>query len=243
MTVLSGAHERFYREELPPANSHVLVQPENRGTGVAITTSILRIMRSDMDAMVAFFPCDHYYKDEDAFAVTIRSAMGFADEHPTSLVLLGAQAHYPEVEYGWIEPGQAIRDLPLSRVNRFWEKPSLQEAQALLRRGCLWNTFVTIGRADTFLELLCAEIPDVVSNIAAALTDKDLDCAYRGVRTVDFSQAVLVPQPHRLLVVHDALSGWTDLGNPTRVIDTLTRNDIEPAWLTEMRSQSEVVKS
>ena len=243
MTVLSGAHERFYREELPPANSHVLVQPENRGTGVAITTSILRIMRSDMDAMVAFFPCDHYYKDEDAFAVTIRSAMAFAEEHPTSLVLLGAQAHLPEVEYGWIEPGQAIRDLPLLRVNRFWEKPSLPEAQALLRRGCLWNTFVTVGRAETFLELLCAEIPDVVSSIAAALTDQDLDPAYRGLSTIDFSHAVLVPQPHRLLVVRDAVSGWADLGNPARVIDTLTRNNIEPAWLAGMRSQAEVVKS
>jgi hypothetical protein len=27
-----------------------------------------------------------------------------------------------------------------------------------------------------------------------------------------------------------------DLGNPARVIDTLVRNRIEPAWLTEMRS-------
>ena len=243
MSVLTRAHERFYREELPPANSQILVQPENRGTGVAITAAILRIIRSDIDAIVAFFPCDHYFTDDAAFAVTIRSAMDFADEHPTSLVLLGAQADYPEVEYGWIEPGQAIRDLPLSRVNRFWEKPSLQEAHALLRRGCLWNTFVTIGRAETFLELLCAEIPDVVSNIAAALTDKDLDSAYREVRTVDFSNAVLVPQPHRLLVVCDAISGWTDLGNPLRVIDTLTRNNIEPAWLIEMRSQAEVVKS
>jgi mannose-1-phosphate guanylyltransferase len=244
MSVLTRAHERFYREELPPAeNSYILVQPENRGTGVAITAAILSIIQSDIDALVAFFPCDHYYKDDDAFALTIRSAIAFAEEHPTSLVLLGAQALYPEVEYGWIEPGQAIRDLPLSRVNRFWEKPSLQDAQALLRRGCLWNTFVTIGHTMTFLELLCAKIPDVVSNIAAALSDKDLDSAYRGVRTVDFSQAVLVPQPHRLLVVRDAVSGWTDLGNPTRVIDTLTRNNIEPAWLSEMRSQAEVVKS
>jgi mannose-1-phosphate guanylyltransferase len=244
MFVLTRAHERFYRQEILGAeNSCMFVQPENRGTGVAITAAILSIIRSDIDSIVAFFPCDHYYTNEDAFASTIRSAMGFADEHPTSLVLLGAHAHYPEVEYGWIEPGQGIGDLPLSRVNRFCEKPSLQEAQALLRRGCLWNTFVTVGRAETFLELLCAEIPDVVSSIAAALTDQDLDSAYRGVRTVDFSHAVLVPQPHRLLVVHDAVSGWTDLGNPTRVIDTLTRNNIEPAWLSEMRSQAEVVKS
>ena len=244
MFVLTRAHERFYREEPPPAESSlVLVQPENRGTGVAITAAILRIMRSGIDPIVAFFPCDHYYADEDAFALTIRSAVTLAEEHPTSLILLGAQADYPEVEYGWIEPGQAIRDRPLSRVNRFWEKPSLPEAQALLRRGCLWNTFVTVGRAETFLELLCAEIPNVVSNIAAALTDEDLDSAYRGVPAVDFSHAVLVPQPYRLLVVRDAVSGWTDLGNPGRVIDTLTRNNMEPAWLSEMRSQAEVVNS
>jgi mannose-1-phosphate guanylyltransferase len=244
MFVLTRAHERFYREELPPAeNSNILVQPENRGTGAAITAAILRIIRSDGDAIVAFFPCDHYYADDDAFALTIQSAMAFAEKHPTSLILLGAQADHPEVEYGWIEPGPAIRDLPLSRVNRFWEKPTLQEAQVLLRRGCLWNTFVTIGRAETFLELLRAEIPDVVSSIAAAVTDKDLDSAYRGVRAVDFSRVVLVPQPHRLLVVRDAVSGWTDFGNPTRVIDTLTRNNIEPAWLNEMRSQADVVKT
>jgi len=244
MSVLTRAHERFYREELTTVEtSHILVQPENRGTGVAITAAILRILRSDVEAIVAFFPCDHYYTDGDGFALTIRSAIGFAGEHPTSLILLGAQAHYPEVEYGWIEPGPAVRDLPLWRVNRFWEKPSLQEAQALFRRRCLWNTFVTIGHAETFLELLCAEIPDVVSSVAAALTDNDLDSAYRGVRTVDFSREVLVPQHHRLLVVRDAVSGWADLGNPTRVIDTLTRNNIEPPWLSEVRSQANVAKS
>jgi mannose-1-phosphate guanylyltransferase len=142
MFVLTRAHERFYREELPASeNLCMFVQPENRGTGVAIAAAILRIIRSDIDAIVAFFPCDHYYTDDNALALTIRSAMGFAEEHPASLVLLGARAHYPEVEYGWIEPGQVIREPALSRVNRFWEKPSLQEAQALLRRGCLWNTF------------------------------------------------------------------------------------------------------
>ncbi len=121
MFVLTRAHERFYREDLPSAeNSCILVQPENRGTGVAIIAAILGITQCDADAVVAFFPCDHYYSDDNAFTLTIRSAMAFAEEHPTSLILLGAQAHYPEVEYGWIEPGPAIGELPLSRVNRFW---------------------------------------------------------------------------------------------------------------------------
>ena len=33
----------------------------------------------------------------------------------------------------------------------------------------------------------------------------------------------------------DNASGWADLGNQARVIDTLDRNKIEPDWLREMR--------
>jgi mannose-1-phosphate guanylyltransferase len=90
-----------------------------------------------------------------------------AEEYPDSVVLLGAKAHYAEVEYEWIDFGPAISNAPapLLRVNRFWEKPSLQQAQTLLRRGCLWNTFVTVGRASTFVDLLRSQPPEVILSI------------------------------------------------------------------------------
>jgi mannose-1-phosphate guanylyltransferase len=238
MFVVTKAHEVFYRDILRRTDdSRILAQPQNRGTAVAIAAALLRIVRTDADAVVAFFPCDHYYSDDDAFASTVRTALAYAAEYPASLILVGAEARYPEVEYGWIEPGLAISGASpaaLLRVNRFREKPSLPIARELLRRGCLWNTFVTIGQAGAFLELLCAEIPDVMFRMAAALTDSDLDLAYREVRAADFSRDVLAPQPHRLLVLRDAASGWTDLGNPARVFDTLVRHSIEPAWLTKI---------
>jgi mannose-1-phosphate guanylyltransferase len=238
MFVVTKAHEAFYRDDLRRTdNSRVLEQPQNRGTAVAIAAALLRIVRRDADAVVAFFPCDHYYSDDDAFTSTVRIALAYAAEYPASLVIVGAEAHYPEVEYGWIEPGLAISSASpaaLSRVNRFREKPSLPIARELLRRRCLWNTFVTVGQAGAFLELLCAEIPDVMFRLAAALTDGDLDLAYREVRSADFSRDVLAPQPHRLVVLRDAASGWTDLGNPARVFDTLVRHSIEPAWLTRI---------
>jgi hypothetical protein len=34
-------------------------------------------------------------------------------------------------------------------------------------------------------------------------------------------------------VIRDARSGWTDLGNPSRVIDTLVQNHIEAEWLSK----------
>jgi mannose-1-phosphate guanylyltransferase len=228
MFVVNRAHDIFYREDLPDiGKSRMVVQPRNRGTAVAIGASLLRIVQAEAGALVVFFPCDHYYSNDDAFGTIVGSAIACAKDHPESIVLLGAGAHYPEVEYGWIETGRPIPNSPLFQVNRFWEKPSVTKARSLWRRGCLWNTFITIGRAATFLELLHVRLPHVMECLAA----NDLDSAYAQLDPVDFSTEVLSPMARRLLVVQDTESGWADLGNPNRVIDTLVRNHIQPAWL------------
>jgi mannose-1-phosphate guanylyltransferase len=234
--VVTRAHETYYREELRDVDdTRIISQPLNRGTGVAVVLALLHILQRDADAVVIFVPCDHYYSDAEACSRGIRSAISGAEQYPDSIVLVGAKAHYPEVEYGWIEPGSTISHAPirLLRVNRFWEKPSLPQAQALLRRGCLWNTFVTVGHAKTFGDLVCSQIPDVVLSLSKALAESELDAAYRRMPAVDFSHQVLANEPHRLLTVPDTTSGWADLGSPTRVMDVLARNKIQPAWLRD----------
>jgi mannose-1-phosphate guanylyltransferase len=239
--VVTRSHETYYREELRDVDdARIIAQPLNRGTGVAVAVALVHILQRDADAVVVFVPCDHYYSDAEAYGRAIRSAISGAEQYPDSVVLLGAEAHYAEVEYGWIELASVVSHapIPLLRVNRFWEKPSLHQARALLRRGCLWNTFVTVGRASTFLDLLCSQVPEVVLSINKALAENELEAAYQLMPTVDLSRQVLALQPHRLLAVRDTLSGWADLGSPTRVMDILARNNIQPAWLCDEPSFS-----
>jgi len=242
LCVVARGHERFYRHELEEKDrSRNIVQPMNRGTGVAIAVALLRILRVDPDAIVAFFPSDHYDADKHAFASSVASALRMATEYPHSLILIGAEAHYPEVEYGWIEPGRVIIESATARlqqVRRFWEKPFLRRAQMLLRRGCLWNTFVTVGWARAFLELLQARIPKALRFLEAMVMGCDPSWVYRHVRPLDLSREVLAVQPERLLVLRDAASGWVDFGTPARVIDTLVRDGIEPAWLGQLRRRA-----
>lgn len=231
--VVTRAHEQYFSEELRNVDdSNIIVQPCNRGTGAAIALAVLQILQRDRDAMVVIVPSDHYYSNTEALGRAVRSAVAGAGEYPNSLVLLGSQADYAEVEYGWIEPGQVLNktSAELSHVSRFWEKPSLSEARELLRRGCLWNTFVTAGYADTFLDLFCSEVPNLILYLNQALAERDLDAAYQKLSALDFSRGVLSRQPRRLLSVRDTDSGWADLGSPTRVFDVLTRNNLQPAW-------------
>jgi mannose-1-phosphate guanylyltransferase len=72
---------------------------------------------------VAFVPSDHYYADNVAFASAVSSAFHMATGYPHSLILIGAEEDFPEIEHGWIEAGRVIVDSPtacLHRVRRFW---------------------------------------------------------------------------------------------------------------------------
>ena len=53
---------------------------------------------------------------------------------------------------------------------------------------------------------------------------------------VDLSREVFAPQPHRLLTIRDATSGWADLGSPTRVMEILARSNTHLPWLREGRN-------
>ena len=233
--VVTRGHEVFYRDELPVSNAaSVLAQPCNRGTAVAIAMAASRILEREPDPLLAFFPSDHHYANESAFVRAVTMALEYSRKNPNKILLFAAEPHYPEVEYGWIEPGNVVSNLPagqLLRVRRFWEKPSLPVAQGLLQRHCLWNTFVTIGRAATFLALLRSTFPHIVTSITDAIASGHLDAAYRELPSVDISREVFSPQPQRLLAFRDTESGWADVGTPNRVFDTLARNDMKPEWV------------
>jgi hypothetical protein len=58
------------------------------------------------------------------------------------------------------------------------------------------------------------------------MVENDLDSSFRVIPNVDVSRDVLALQPERFLVIRGSTSGWTDLGNPDRVFDTLKRQKI-----------------
>lgn len=237
--VVTQAHEEFYRQELAGVPGELVVeQPSNRGTTIAVMYLMARAAMFDADGLIGLFPADHYYRDLDAFRRTIDDAYALADAHPEAVILVGAEADRAETEYGWIEPGAALPShVPLSpgttparRVTRFCEKPAASVAMDLLERGCLWNTLVLVGRIRAFEDLVTSAIPALLPAF-----DRLRECRsfseqsaiasqlYRTTASSDFSQDVLSHQPERLIVTTLSGGGWTDLGQPERVLDVVAR--------------------
>lgn len=105
----------------------------NLGTVPAIVYSLLVIAKRSPDASIAIFPSDHYVGDEERFMDYVDSALNSITRRPETPVVLGIVPADVDNGYGWIERGHLIssRDelLPVYRISRFWEKPSLDIAR------------------------------------------------------------------------------------------------------------------
>ena len=234
LLVLTRTHERFYTDDLtgiPP--SRLLIQPSNQGTAPAILYSLLRLSAMDPKAVVAFFPSDHHFSDDEAFVGHIDSAYAAVESRPELVILLGIPPETPEVEYGWIEPGIPLGgSVPSSvcRVSRFWEKPHRTLAVELIERGCLWNSFVMVGAVRSFLNLIQRALPHLVevfesirSSFATKYEKAALFELYSGIPASSFSHDVLSVQASELAVLRASGLGWSDLGEPSRVRTILER--------------------
>ena len=241
LLVVTRTHERFYAPLLADVSPGCLVvQPESRGTAPAILYALLRVGRLAPTAPVAIVPSDHYVSDDATFMAHVAAAFEAVLARPDLIILLGITPDSPEVEYGWIEPADRI---PLEgpgqvyRVRRFWEKPPLALAQALLTSGCLWNSFLMVGRVPAFLALIRGAVPHLYDALVRILpllgSDREpeaVTASYAALPAVNFSRAALATRPANLAVLPVSGIEWSDWGDPRRVLATLGRLRMDPEW-------------
>jgi mannose-1-phosphate guanylyltransferase/mannose-6-phosphate isomerase len=121
--------------KIPRAN--LLLEPDRRGTGVAIAYGAALIKSRLGDGLLAVMPADHYIYPAAAFRRTLAAGLRLADRNG-SIVIIGVPPSRPDSAYGYLEVGA-----PLAggfRVKRFVEKPSVAVARSMVRAGrFLWN--------------------------------------------------------------------------------------------------------
>ena len=236
--VVTQKHRRFYEPLANEVSPALLVeQPTNKGTAPAILYALLRVATKSPKAIVALFPSDHFFAGDEEFMSHIDVATDAVRVQPEKVMLLGITPTAPETEYGWIEPQPSIlasAEKSITRVNRFWEKPGLGLATSLMERGCLWNSFVMVGRVDALLKMTRAAVPELYDAFAgvaptfeSAAEQKAVGQLYTQIHDTNFSHDVLSQRPEDLMVMRVADVGWSDLGDPNRVLSTLARIGVQ----------------
>jgi mannose-1-phosphate guanylyltransferase len=220
--------------------STILFQPTNRDTAAGVFLPLTYIRARAPQATVVLYPSDHFVYPEDRFLEAVRRAVRIAESRPDRVVMLGIAPDRLELDYGWIQPGQFIADMPgelVQAVHSFLDKPDAAEADAALRTGALWNTLVFAANADLLWTLGWQCLPDmmpVFERLSQAIGGPEegrvLESIYRNIPAKNFSSDLLQRVPEKLAVVELTGVLWSDWGKPERIAETLRRIDRRPAF-------------
>lgn len=238
--VIAREHLRFseVRRQIStrPAGT-VVIQPVNKETGPGILLPLMRVYKRHPDAAVAIFPSDHFIRHEDLFVAYLDQAFRAVESDPSRIVLLGAEPDEPDPEYGYIVPGQKVKDEDLNgarKVEMFVEKPAVEVARKIIRSSALWNTLVIVFRCQTLVDVIRRTLPDLYRSFLPVLQAigrpeerRVIEQAYRELQPIDFSQGVLealpLEQRQSLLVLPMRGVDWSDWGSTDRLLRGLTK--------------------
>jgi mannose-1-phosphate guanylyltransferase len=166
-------------------------------------------------------------RDEKVLATALQSAAQELSLRRDDILLLGILPEEADPDLGYIVPGR--RDGAVSMFDRFIEKPDRSLARTLVDAGALWNAFIVASRARALLQLFVQRFPQVVigmqrvvaqNQFIPGLSAAALDL-YHDLPDIDFSRQILQGAEPMLRVLRVASCGWSDLGTPKRLAETL----------------------
>jgi mannose-1-phosphate guanylyltransferase len=191
-------------------NDQILVEPVGKDTAPAVAWTTLAIAQKyGEDAIIGFFPADHWIPDDQSFQNTINLAEEIALTQDC-IVTLGIKPDYPSTGYGYIEQGTIqgeIQGNTYYQVQRFTEKPDQVTAQQFLDTGKFsWNSGMFIFKAGVMLQELQQYAPDLLNTLKTKGKE-----GYYDLRKISIDYAVM--ENTQLASVLPVNFPWDDLGD------------------------------
>jgi mannose-1-phosphate guanylyltransferase len=202
----SGVQEQL--PNLPVENC--LVEPQGRDTAPAVAWATLEIARRyGEDAVIGFFPADHWVGDGAKFQQTIAAGVELAKAEK-AIVTLGMQPSYPSTGYGYIEQGKKLGEyqgLSAYAVTRFTEKPDYETAESFIAtQRFSWNSGMFIFRAGVVLQELAQQAPEILTPL-----QQKGKAAYADLPKNSIDYALM--EKTQLAYVLPSEFSWDDLGD------------------------------
>ena len=178
LVVCNEAHRFLVKDQLAEIGvaARIVLEPAGRNTAAAVAAAAL--VCGDEDPVLLVLASDHAIRGSDAFNAAVRSAAEVAAAG--MLVTFGIAATRPDSGFGYIERGDALEGRAGAfRVARFVEKPSEQQARAMIAAGrVFWNSGMFAFGARRVLEELVRYRPDILAAARTAVAQATDDLGF-----------------------------------------------------------------
>ena len=196
----------------------VLIEPEAKNTAAAILAASIFVHSEDENAVLLVAPSDHVIPATDDFHAAIKVALSHVQNQ--RMVTFGIKPTHPETGYGYLELAKgSIDDSGTSDLEKFIEKPDLQDAKQMLEAGhYLWNAGIFLFRAQDMIDAFRTYAPETLDLVSKAVTDASEDLGFLRLAAEPWSELkdisidyAIMEKAHNLVAVPYA-SKWSDLG-------------------------------
>ncbi len=223
-------YQRNVSEQLPGLSSkNLILEPMARSTAPCIALAAAQLQESFGDVLMAALPADHVITRQEEFHQALEAATELAEQG--WLVTIGIQPTAPTTGYGYIGQGDKIgrfAGFSARQVVEFVEKPSLEQATALVTEGHhLWNSGIFVWKTSVILEnieRLLPELSDLLKDFAGRWDDQErLAEGFSRLESISIDHGVM-ERAERVAVLPCAL-GWSDVGNWQALGQLLPRDE------------------
>jgi mannose-1-phosphate guanylyltransferase/mannose-6-phosphate isomerase len=223
IVVCNEAHRFLVNDQLAEigVSARVLLEPAGRGTAAAVAIAALSADSKGGagDPVLLVLASDHAIRGSDAFNRAVRRA---ADVAATGmLVTFGIAAARPDSGFGYIERGDQLPGKTGAfKVARFVEKPSEEQARAMIATGRVyWNSGMFAFGARRILAELGRFRPDILDAARAAIAAATDDLGFLRLGKEAFlacpaeaiDRAVMERTAHAAVIPADF--EWSDVGS------------------------------
>lgn len=185
----------------PGLKKNIILEPECKNTAPAIAFGLKKINPSDNETVLVT-PSDHMISPEPQYKECIMRAEALA--HEGFLVTFGVRPTRPETGFGYLKTKG-------SAVEKFIEKPNVQDAQKFVEQGSyFWNAGMFAFTPSSFKREVKKHMPELLEKPFESLPSISIDFA-------------LMEKADRVAMVPLDLS-WSDIGSWENVYDFLQKD-------------------
>jgi mannose-1-phosphate guanylyltransferase len=215
------------------SDMQILCEPSRRNTAPCIAYANYRILAIDPDAQIVVAPSDHIILKEDVFLKNILTALEAAASHEW-LITLGIRPSRPDTGYGYIQfDDEQVypKDIHLTKVKTFTEKPNLELAQTFLKCGdFLWNAGIFVWSLKSIMKAFEEFLPEVnvlfrqgVGKYGTPEEKGFINEAYSICKSISIDYGIMEKAANVYVLAVDF--GWSDLGTWGSLYDNRTLDE------------------
>ena len=196
----------------------ILIEPEAKNTAAAILAASIFVHTNDENAVLLIAPSDHVIPDTEDFHAAIKVGLSHAQNR--KMVTFGIKPTHPETGYGYLELAKdSIDDSGTSNLEKFLEKPDLQDATQMLETGhYLWNAGIFLFRAQEMIDAFRTYAQETLDLVSKSVNEASSDLGFLRLAPEPWSELkdisidyAIMERAQNLVAVPYA-SKWSDLG-------------------------------